>query len=514
VSHSIPESVTQTEDFRVSDPIDETDPTVLPLVAPEEIRHAKTVLRIVKGEEIPEYVILDLPARPLPWSSLANRLKNVKTIGKRPESLKRWIDNLTTDPKQQADMRRALQLAEQEPPDAPATTDETPAFSLGLIPTAEFFSQEYPIRYLVKGVLAEKENTFFGGPQKTLKTSILLDLAISMASQTPFLGRFSIPEPVRVGLISVETGRAVIQANAKQICDERDLPYDRVANIHWGFIAPKLSCDEHVAVLKKTIGDLGLRAILLDPLYLMLVTGSAGIDPKDMFQMGPMLADVAAACLDAGATPTFCHHFVKNREADSYAAPELAEFAYAGIGQVMRQWMMVKRRQRYDAERGLHALHFTYGGSMGHSGELHLDIETGRIDENLQGRRWSVSAMNPSEGMSVKQDQSKMQKAMRDAETEQRKEKSNLLRTQRHADALLLAMRMSGGYGTIGELRLKTHPTMNSDHCKAAMFFLERSNLVEPAKLQAPNRSSSRTVDGYRVIDLPGSQKVLDLNPE
>ena len=61
------------------------------------------------------------------------------------------------------------------------------------------------------------------GLNKTLKTSIAADLLISLASGTPFLGRFAVPEPGRVLFMSGESGLAALLSIAQRICGARGL---------------------------------------------------------------------------------------------------------------------------------------------------------------------------------------------------------------------------------------------------------------------------------------------------
>ena len=351
----------------------------------------------------------------------------------------RSLDHIESrDPHSIDDHRQALERARSLAKAGPKP------FDLDLIDTETFFGETYSLNWLIKGLMVKDQPCVFGGPQKSLKTSILIDLAISATSGTPFLGRFTVPEFVPVALISGESGRAVIQANAKEICRARELPFDQAAGIHWGFNLPRLSNAEHMAAVAKSIGDRGLKLILLDPLYLALLAEGVDIDPKDMFQMGPLLADVAATCIGAGATPVLCHHFVKKRD-DPFGAPDMGELAYAGIGQFMRQWMLTCRRRRYEPETGIHELYFSYGGSAGHSGELHLDIDTGRIDDELQGRRWNVSVLTPGEGAAVRQEQAKAEKERLAAEKLIAEHQKRDLKVSLNADKIVAALSSLGG---------------------------------------------------------------------
>src|SRR5262249_469811 len=53
--------------------------------------------------------------------------------------------------------------------------------------------------------------------KKVLKTAVLCDLAVSLATATPFLGHFEVPEPRRVAFFSAESGRKDIQRRIKAV---------------------------------------------------------------------------------------------------------------------------------------------------------------------------------------------------------------------------------------------------------------------------------------------------------
>ena len=82
-------------------------------------------------------------------------------------------------------------------------------------------SGQYETRYLVRGILAAGQPGGIFGAFKTLKTSLAADLLISIASGTPFLGRFPVPQPGRVLFLSGESGLPALQSIARRICAER-----------------------------------------------------------------------------------------------------------------------------------------------------------------------------------------------------------------------------------------------------------------------------------------------------
>jgi hypothetical protein len=77
--------------------------------------------------------------------------------------------------------------------------------------------------------------------------------------------------------------------------------------------------------------------------------------------------------------------------------PDLDDAAFAGVGEAARQWVLLKRRVKYDpAQPGHHELWWSVGGSMGQSELLALNIEEGsRKDPG--GRRFELEVMSAGE---------------------------------------------------------------------------------------------------------------------
>src|SRR5262249_14492089 len=74
----------------------------------------------------------------------------------------------------------------------------------------------------------------------------------------------------------------------------------------------------------------------------------------------------------------------------------LTDAAFAGFAEHCRQYMLVNRRRAYDPRRpGHHELFLSYGGSIGHSGIVHVDAEEGELAPDFTGRRWQVSVSVP-----------------------------------------------------------------------------------------------------------------------
>jgi hypothetical protein len=269
------------------------------------------------------------------------------------------------------------------------------------IDSATFARAEYPLRWLVDGLLVQGQPAIVGGPQKSLKTSLMLDLALSLGSrgQAPFLGHFRTVDRFRVGVMSGESGEATLQETARRIARDKGIRLEE-AEVHWCFTLPRLSNDTDMQDLTQVLRDQGTEVVILDPLYLFLLGG--GHDPgsaSNLYTMGPLLRDVGSACLEAGATPILVHHTRKYREASARNKPlELEDLAFAGVQEYARQWMLVNRRAAYEPGTGMHQLWLGSGGSAGQSGLWAVDIDEGQLRDDFGGRHWRVEVKSPAEG--------------------------------------------------------------------------------------------------------------------
>jgi hypothetical protein len=280
---------------------------------------------------------------------------------------------------------------------------------------------DYRREWHINGVLVKDRPGVIGGPQKSMKTSITVDLHVSLATGSRFLGEFEVPRPTKVLLISGESGAAVVQETCRRVCRSRGIDPDVMEGFaYWGFDLPRLDSPEQLRALADFIQEHKIEVVILDPLYLCLLTGGHSIDPANLFDVGPLLKTITRTCLDAGATPLLVHHFKKTRE-NPHGPPELEDLSFAGIQEFARQWILVNRRARYEPGTGHHQLWLSVGGSDGHSGEWAVDISEGAVDEEFRDRDWVVTVDRASQAREEARDRAEKAKAGRSAEKELKK---------------------------------------------------------------------------------------------
>jgi replicative DNA helicase len=393
------------------------------------------------------------------------------------------------------------ELGKNQPP--PSTISQPPSkngkaeaaasntFKDDLIDAHTFALTDYRQDWIITKILAKGQPAIVGGPKKALKTCLMIDLAVSCATGTPFLGKFKVARPVRTAILSGESGEFTIKETAIRICRARGLELADIGDqLLFGFKLPKLVSVGDMAALQEILKRRQIELLIIDPLYLSLLAGQGkdGLRAENLYDMGPLLLGIAQACLSVGCTPVLVHHTRKGTTAATEPL-DLDDLAYAGVAEFARQWILVSRRKRYDPDHGLHELWLSVGGSAGHGGLWSMSINEGLIDDFFAGRKWDVEVTTSGEA--------------RHTANDERDEEAAKKRTARNKgdQAQILSLLDATDPDRIGTSywALQRKSELSRPRFANAVDELEEDGVVEQMTVQTPTGRQGRMTDAAGV---------------
>jgi hypothetical protein len=142
--------------------------------------------------------------------------------------------------------------------------------TLPVMKAADLAEQEPSQRWLIESLWAHSGVGILGGQPKCCKSWLGLDMAVSVASQTPCMGAFPVGEGSGGALIYMaEDALSVVKARLQGICRHRSLDLEGL-NLHV-ITAPALRLDlkRDQDRLNEALGQYRPRLLLLDPFVRM-----------------------------------------------------------------------------------------------------------------------------------------------------------------------------------------------------------------------------------------------------
>jgi AAA domain len=179
--------------------------------------------------------------------------------------------------------------------------------ALPVVRVAELASDEIAERWLVEQLWCANSVGVIGGAPKCAKTWLGLDMALSVATGTPCLGKYTVPEPGPVLVYLAEDALPAVRERIEGMAQHRGLDLDQV-EIHV-ITTPvlRLDQDRDRTRLWETIRRLRPRLLVLDPLVRL-----HGIDENHAGDVAELLGYFRLLQRQLGLSVLLVHHTRKN----------------------------------------------------------------------------------------------------------------------------------------------------------------------------------------------------------
>ena len=161
--------------------------------------------------------------------------------------------------------------------------------------------------WLVEQLWGSSSVGVIGGAPKCSKTWLGLDLALSVATGTPCLGRYAVPQPGPVLVYLAEDALPIVRQRVEGMARHRGLALEQVEL--YVITAPtlRLDRDPHRRQLQQTAQRLRPRLLLLDPLVRL-----HGIDENNASEVAGLLAYLRQLQRQLDLSVMLVHHTRKN----------------------------------------------------------------------------------------------------------------------------------------------------------------------------------------------------------
>ena len=340
------------------------------------------------------------------------------------------------------------------------------------ITSAELDAGDYSNDYLIEGVLVAGQPGILAGAFKTLKTSVSIDMGISLSIGGHFLGYFNVNRACRVKIMTGESGLGTIQETARRIAHVSRHRLSDLSNLIWSPDLPRFGDLLHENALRKDLEDDAIEVLIVDPAYLCMPSKDAG----NLMAQGELLRGMNEVCQSVGVTLIVDHHTSRGAtRTRNLEPPELDDIAWAGFAEWARQWLLLGRREPFEPDSGLHKLWLNVGGSAGHSSLWALDVNEGVYDPESP-RTWDVTISSARHERQEQRQQQERERCERERQKTEADKRKLWQAMQRFPD---------------GETKnfLRELVGISGTRCTQALDLLVREGRVEQCKVTKNNKT-------------------------
>ena len=184
-------------------------------------------------------------------------------------------------------------------------TDELPAIE----PLSAYEDNPPPLpEELIKGILRRGHKMLISGSSKAGKSFLLMELCIAIAEGRPWLG-FSCKKG-RVLYVNLEIDPASAINRFFRIYEALGIPANNAGSIIvWNLRGHAIPLDQLVPKLVRRVRDLNLDAIIIDPIYKVIMG-----DENNASEMGAFCNQFDRICTETGCSVVYCHHHSKGAQ--------------------------------------------------------------------------------------------------------------------------------------------------------------------------------------------------------
>ena len=354
------------------------------------------------------------------------------------------------------------------------------------ITAVELDGGDYNLEYLVEGALVKGQPCIIADGRKSLKTSLIIDMGISLCTGGYFLGKLKVNRPCRVGILSGESGMATIQETSRRICNAAGFQLSEIVEgLAFSPDIPVFEDLRYLDALRNFIVKDQLEVIFIDPAFMAM----SGADAGNLFIQGKTLRLVNQVCDELGTTFCLVHHTRKPPREAPFGPVELDHIAWSGFPEWARQWLLIGRREPYEVGSGLHKLWLSTGGSAGHNHLWAVDIDEGPFTTGVP-RKWDVTVSNP-------EDARVSAEADREAAKDRARAKGHAARVEDGKRRIIEAMVKFPEGETRRRIRIAAG--LSPDRFDRALGALIQDGTIVPLDLQKSNRKTP--YDAYKLAD-------------